>query len=106
MKDFEIIPGLETTYGGGAVGHTQAYIHQSKKVFSVGALAMQLTERWGMVTAVPDGEDSAGRQKHKLLTPRELALRACDCAAELFKEIESRGWVFDVPPPSPVERHK
>jgi hypothetical protein len=43
-------------------------------------LAFALIERWGIVSAMPDGEDAAGRQKHRLMTPEELVERAFDSA--------------------------
>jgi hypothetical protein len=39
-------------------------------------VALALIERWGMVAAVEDGEDSTGRAKVRMSTPEELVDRA------------------------------
>jgi hypothetical protein len=57
------------------------------------ALATQMAERWGLVAGEADGEDSAGRQKLRLLTPAELAKRSCEAAEALYKEFEARNWL-------------
>lgn len=57
------------------------------------ALACQMMERWGLVAATPDGEDSAGRAKLRRITGEELAREACDAAAAAYKEFETRGWI-------------
>ena len=62
-------------------------------------LAKHIVERWALVAAIPDGEDSAGRQKLRLPDPLELAKRACDIAEETWTEFESRGWVLRIPAP-------
>lgn len=66
----------------------------------MGILAENLLAKWGMVAATEDGEDSAGRQKMRLQTPEELAVRACDAADAIFAEFERRGWLIDVPMPA------
>jgi len=62
-------------------------------------LARAFIERWAMVVAVPDGEDSAGRQKLRMLTTDELVAKACDVAETFSREIERRGWLVELPPP-------
>jgi predicted sugar kinase len=66
-------------------------------------LAIQIAERWALVAAIPDGEDSAGRQKCRLPTRDELAERACGVAAALHKEFHARGWMQQVPPVAEAE---
>jgi hypothetical protein len=46
-----------------------------------------------------DGEDSAGRMKLRLMTPAEVAFRACDIADAAMSEMEARGWLLDLPEP-------
>lgn len=65
--------------------------------------SMSMIEKWGGVAAVPDGEDSRGRQKLRLQTPEELVKRACDTASLLIKEQQKRGWILEVPVPSLYE---
>ena len=59
--------------------------------------AMSCIERWGMVAAEPDGEDSQGRAKLRRLTAGEVAKHACDCADLAFSEFHARGWLVEVP---------
>jgi hypothetical protein len=61
------------------------------------AFAMQCMERWGMVAAETDGEDSAGRSKLRCLSAQEVVTRACDVAARAFEEFEKRGWRTEIP---------
>jgi len=60
-------------------------------------LAASMVERWGMIAAIPDGEDSAGRAKLRLATPAELAARACDTAEMLMKRFHMNGWIHVTP---------
>lgn len=55
--------------------------------------AAQLIERWGMVAAIPDGEDSTGRQKLRLLTPSELIERSFEITKKFESKITEMGWV-------------
>jgi hypothetical protein len=63
-----------------------------------GEWAVKFVERWAMVAAVPDGEDSAGRQKLRQMKPAELAAHACECVEALFNQFEERHWLLTVPP--------
>jgi len=47
-------------------------------------VATELVRHLAIVAAVPNGEDSAGRQKFRLMTPKEVARRAVDIADELW----------------------
>jgi hypothetical protein len=60
-------------------------------------LATTLVEKWGLVAATEDGEDSAGRAKLRLSTPVELVKRACETADMLVEECRSRGWIEKLP---------
>ena len=59
--------------------------------------AMLCVERWAMVAAEADGEDSAGRAKVRRMTPGEVAAHACVCTDRLFAEFAARGWIVTVP---------
>ena len=61
-------------------------------------LATLLIEKWGLVAAIPDGEDSAGRQKLKMQTPDELVQRAFAVASLAMKTARKRGLVYKCPP--------
>ena len=58
---------------------------------------MALIERWGMVAAMSDGEDSAGRQRLRLATPEELVSRAADITNLAFDVMDSVGWTAKTP---------
>lgn len=53
--------------------------------------------RWGMVAAIPDGEDTAGRQKLRMATPAELVDRATSVTELAFDVMKEKGWVIDGP---------
>lgn len=59
--------------------------------------AMSCIERWGMVAADADGEDSAGRSKLRRLTSEEVVSHACECADKAYAEFRNRGWLVDIP---------
>lgn len=63
----------------------------------VASIAKEMAERWGMVAALPDGEDTSGRQKLRIMTPEELVERACTVAELLWLDFEKRGWTLDIP---------
>ena len=60
-------------------------------------LAMGLIERWGMVAAIPDGEDSAGRQRLRLATPDELTTRAIETVQALYTGLRAAGMIVPLP---------
>jgi len=59
--------------------------------------AQEFIDRWGMVAAIPDGEDSAGRQKLRLATPDELVVRAMQTVDLLYSAMDAAGWRLDIP---------
>lgn len=79
-------------------------IHPSEQANFEADMALRFIERWAMVAATPDGEDDAGRQKLRRLTPRELVDHACATAKMLYEEFESRGWLIEIPPLDEAER--
>lgn len=60
-------------------------------------MAVAFAEKWGMALAEPDGEDTAGRQQHKVVSPANIAQRACDMVDELYLKFNEKGWVVKVP---------
>lgn len=60
-------------------------------------LAKEMLLRWGLVAAMSDGEDSAGRAKLCESPPGYMVKRVCDTADLLFKEFERRGWMKELP---------
>lgn len=78
--------------------HNQIVLHETEHANMEARIAIALMERWGMVAAMEDGEDSAGRAKLRLSTEEEVVKRACDCAEMAVEEFRRRGWM--VPGPS------
>lgn len=67
---------------------------QSKYVHSLqSACMMDFINKWGMVAAIPDGEDSAGRSKLRLATSIELVERAEEVTKLAFKALRDNGWL-------------
>ena len=62
-----------------------------------GRFAMALIERWGLVAAKPDGEDSAGRAKLACLSPSEVVTRAIETAEEAYRMMAERGMLLEAP---------
>ena len=60
-------------------------------------IALAMLERWGMICAEIDGEDSAGRQKARLMSPEELTTRAFTCAALAMKTMRDGGLLIRLP---------
>lgn len=70
----------------------------SREWFNLEAkIAIACAERWALVAAIPDGEDSSGRQKLRLPTPQELAERSAGIASALYEEFDTRGWMIPIP---------
>jgi len=72
-------------------------LHRKLELDSRGKLAAAFIERWAMVAAEQDGEDTAGRQKLRRLTPEELASHACDTVDAMYRECRIRGWILSIP---------
>lgn len=68
--------------------------------------AMAIIERWALVSATPDGEDSAGRQKLKLTPEPEIVKRAFALADLAWQETLSRDWFIDIPESAYEEAEK
>lgn len=72
----------------------------------VAQFAMVLIERWGMVMGEPDGEDSAGRAKLKLMSVDDTVARACRTAQVAFEQFALKDWLLEVPNPTEEELAK
>ena len=86
--------GYRTRYNG-----TDVVVYKKTAPNTAASLAAEMATKWGPVLAVPDGEDSAGRQQMRALTPAESANLICDIAAALVFEFERRGWLLGLPEP-------
>jgi len=72
-------------------------VHTDEVLTDRAKYAAALVERWALVAAVPDGEDSAGRAKLRLPTPDELVLRANEIVEALFNDFKQREWIIQGP---------
>jgi len=78
-------------------GELKGEVHQTQMPDFKGKLALKLIEQWGLVTAIPDGEDSKGRQKGALESPEELVARAIKAADIAIDQMKELGWLTPVP---------
>ena len=60
--------------------------------------AMDLIKLGAMMATQPDGEDAAGHQKMRLLTPEELVNRSIEIAGIAFETFEKMKWAVETPP--------
>lgn len=72
-------------------------IHNCEIIGIDAQIAVGLTEKWGMVAAMPDGEDSSGRQQFRLMTEAELAERAVTAAQTLVTALRAAGMIHAIP---------
>lgn len=86
-------PRLEVNYEG----KTTVTMYNTEVCDDVAVLASVLVEKWALVAAAPDGEDSAGRAKMRLLTPDELVERSVLIAERFFETMRARGYLVAVP---------
>lgn len=82
---------------------TQVTIAHVAVLTPKGDMLRRLVERWGMVMARPDGEDSHGRSKVGVMPVEEMVARAADTVDEMYRVIEERGWSVDLPTPLEAE---
>lgn len=81
-------------------GVTEIKICQTEVPHPQAQIANDLMKQLAIVAAVPDGEDAAGRQKLRLMTPEEVVARATNIADLAWKEYRTRGWLLDIPLPT------
>ena len=68
-------------------------------------MLIDLVAKWGCVACIPDGEDSAGRQKMRLQTPEELVERSAEMVERTCAALDRRGWLIERPS-APAEAGK
>jgi hypothetical protein len=79
-------------------------IHAREAWLMEAEIARDIAIRWALVTGIPDGEDSAGRQKLRLPTAEELAERSANIASALYTQFDQRGWLFEIPAQADAEK--
>ena len=72
-------------------------LHDTEHLTAEMRFAMNIAERWAMVSATPDGEDSAGRQQMKHMPETEVIERAFTIARLAFERGRRLGWVVPLP---------
>ena len=95
-KWMDFIPARPNRYGEQAIPVT-VVTHARAHTTPEGEFALRCIERWALIAGEPDGEDGAGRQKVRRMTPAELVTHACDCSDRAFAAIRERGWIVDIP---------
>lgn len=96
LIEFEVTGNYEDT--------PRLCVHTLEHDTPTAALAKDIAVRWALVVAIPDGEDSAGRQKLRMPTAVELADRASDIAETLMAKLKLKGHIISVP--SLADMHK
>ena len=89
----------------GAYQHDQKKVlyHENEQPEAEAKMAFDFLGRWGLVMGTPDGEDSAGRQQLKLMTPDELVDRAFTIAHIAIDRARSTGLIHKAPTLSDLE---
>lgn len=78
-------------------GKKTVEIYSTETLNDEGRLACVLVEKWGLIAAETDGEDSAGRARVRPPTPDELVARAFDIAERFWATARARGHAVAVP---------
>jgi hypothetical protein len=81
----------------GYSGEKEVSTYRTEMPDDVAACAVLFLERWSLVAAMPDGEDSAGRAKLRLPTADEIVTRAFDIAEKYYATARARGHLLDLP---------
>lgn len=78
-------------------GEVKVTLHETEVPTLEARMALSFMERWAMVAAESDGEDSAGRAKLRLMTADEITSHACNVAQKAVDQFRARGWVKNIP---------
>lgn len=81
----------------GSNSNRKVVTHNRELFDSRAQTCVGLIERWGMIAGKPDGEDSSGRSKYALATPRETVERAVEMVDEMMSAFADKGWIVNVP---------
>jgi len=86
---------LKNSYTGERFPRVATY---STEILTTRAKFVQeLITRWGMVQAVDDGEDSYGRHKLKLMSPKEVVDRAIEITALMYDALAEHDLLITAP---------
>lgn len=71
--------------------------HETEMLTMEGRMAFCLIEKWGMVAATVNGEDSAGRSQIIELTPDQVVDRAVSITEKALAAFRSKEWIVQGP---------
>ena len=74
-------------------------IYRTTALSLTAEIALRILEKFAIVTAEPDGEDSVGRQKSKLMDPQHVVDRSFELAEAFMHQAEPGNYLVDVPDP-------
>lgn len=97
--DIKVLDLPRQRFGDGLRDHVPPVVVRTQELAGPAKVAVEMATHWGMIAGTPDGEDSAGRQKLRLLSPDELSNRACQTAQALWMRFERLGWLVAIPEP-------
>lgn len=75
----------------------KVFVHEREHLNLRALYTMAMIERWGMVAAESDGEDSAGRAMMRRSRAEEVVSFAVECTELAFAEMEKRDWITIAP---------
>jgi hypothetical protein len=81
---------------------TEIIIYKTEVLFQEAQFANDLMKHLAIVAAVPDGEDTVGRQKMRMMTEREVVARATKIAELAFVTHRVNGLILELPAPKPA----
>ena len=80
-------------------GATEIIVCNSIALFPQAKFAQDLMHNLAIAAAVPDGEDSSGKQKFRQMIEAEVVARASKISEIAFADFRTRGWILDLPMP-------
>ena len=81
---------------------TEIIIYNTQALFQEAQFANDLMKHLAIVAVVPDGEDTVGRQKFRMMTEREVVARATKIAKLAFAAHKENGLILELPAPKPA----
>jgi len=71
--------------------------HDNEHLTIKARVCLEMIQRWALVAAEDDGEDSHGRSKLKLSEPDALVNRATILTELAFKRFHEKNWIVKLP---------
>jgi hypothetical protein len=80
-------------------GGTEIKVCETEMPDQRARFAMQLMQQLAIVACVPDGENSDGSQKMRIMMPDEVVNRAINIANYALGAFKLEGWLLEIPLP-------